>query len=136
MTMEGGYSAEFLVAWSLYPKRGEHENPKRPAYKAWQARLRQGVSVEDLTRAALGYAAYCKRAKKTDTEMVMMARTFFGPDERWKDFAPKPKGGDAPAVSSTDPPSEENLAQARAFLHNLVSDLAAAKASPAMGKKG
>ena len=133
--MKGIYSNDFLVAWAQYPKRGEHENPKKLAYKAWWARLKEGVSVETLTAATLEYARYCKRSGKADTEKVLMASTFYGPNERWLHFVPKPKGVAAPAPKpvSRPPvarPSEEQKIEAREYLQGLVMDLTRKKSLP------
>lgn len=78
------YTPEFETAWSIYPKRSGG-NPKVGAFKAWRARLAEGVSAEELTEAARKYADYCEAAGKTGTELVMQAQTFWGPNERWKD---------------------------------------------------
>lgn len=92
------YSPEFEEAWALYPKR-EGGNPKRPAYKAWRARLAEGVSPEQLIQAVKRYAAYIEALEEAgeleSRRFVLQATTFFGPNERWKDDY-EIQDGDAP----------------------------------------
>lgn len=75
---------EFETAWSSYPKRPN--NPKREALTAWRTRVnRDKVAPAELQAAVERYAAYCVARGIVGTETVMQARTFFGPNERWKD---------------------------------------------------
>lgn len=82
------YSPEFEEAWRLYPKR-EGGNPKRTAYRAWNARLEEGVRPEELIEAVKRYAAYIEAREEAEgpgsRRYVLQAATFFGPNERWKD---------------------------------------------------
>lgn len=74
---------DFEKAFGLYPSRGDHGNPKGAALKAWRARVRSGVSVDELTNGVIRYAAFI-RAKGTEgTEFVKQASTFFGPQRFW-----------------------------------------------------
>jgi hypothetical protein len=79
------YTPDFETAWRAYPAR-DGGNPKRRAFKAWCARLREGADPAELIRAAGEYADDCRRRGKLGTEFVMQAATFFGPDERWRAF--------------------------------------------------
>lgn len=76
------YSDEFLEAWGQYPKRAGG-NPKSRAYKAWKARVRQGHTPETILAGLKRYANFCVKSGKVDTELVMQAATFFGPDENF-----------------------------------------------------
>lgn len=88
----GWYPHEFECQWALYPKR-IGGNPKKPAFLAWQARVNDGASLEELGAAVERYAAYIRAIGKEGTEFVLMAQTFFGPNERWKeDFTPPAAG--------------------------------------------
>ena len=69
----------FDEAWKLYPKRNGN-NPKSKALKAWNARVAAGVKPEDMLAGVVRYAAWCEAGRKTDTEWVLLAATFFGPD--------------------------------------------------------
>lgn len=82
--LKDNYTPEFEAAWAKYPKR-EGGNPKKKAFKAWNTRLREGVSAVDLDGGVVRYAHWCRQKGKENTEVVMMAATFFGPDERWKE---------------------------------------------------
>jgi len=79
------YTTDFELAWSLYPDR-QGDNPKKPAYKAWEARRKEDVKTCDLIAATKAYAASCFMTKKAGTEFVMQAKTFFGPNERYKEY--------------------------------------------------
>lgn len=81
-----GYSAEFEACWKIYPARAGG-NSKKAAGKAWNARIRSGVSADELTRAVERYAAELRAKGKIGTEFVKQASTFFGPDEHWKSYA-------------------------------------------------
>jgi hypothetical protein len=72
----------FELAWKAYPKR--NPNPKKLAKKKWDERVAEGVEPRDLIAAVDRYAAWCK-AKKKASDVILMASTFFGPNERWKD---------------------------------------------------
>jgi hypothetical protein len=76
----------FELAWSSYPKRPG--NPKEKAWKAWQARLKEGVTAEALFNGVTKYGAMCRR-EKTEPRFIKMAATFFGPDKHWEtDYTP------------------------------------------------
>lgn len=77
-----GYSATFLEAISLYPKR-IGGNSTADAWKAWGARLREGVTEEQMIEGVKRYAAYCRGDGIERTKYVMQAKTFFGPGEKW-----------------------------------------------------
>lgn len=76
------YSAEFERFWKSYPKR-EGGNPKKSAWKAWKARIRAGVSADDLIAAASRYADQMRAKGSEGTSFVKQACTFLGPDEHW-----------------------------------------------------
>lgn len=126
--MRHTYSPEFEAAWALFPKR-HPDNPKPPAYRAWCARLKEGVSPELLTACVKEYAAYVRRASKEGTEFVLQGATFFGPNERWKAYEPKPEAP-RPSVAPRKPIVEEERIDARPFLRELLAGLAKAKTSP------
>lgn len=75
----------FDKAWALYPKRSGG-NPKTLAEKAWKSRIKDGVPEDELVLAASNYAEVCRREGREGTVYVMQGSTFFGPNERWKDF--------------------------------------------------
>jgi len=79
------YTDHFEEFWSTYPRR-LGGNPKKLAFKAWTARLREGINPADLITAAKVYARDCDRNGRIGTEFVMQAGTFLGPNERWKEY--------------------------------------------------
>lgn len=84
------YPDAFEEAWTAYPRRAGG-NPKKLAFKAWRARLRERVdgrpitTEEELLAAVKRYAAHIRAIGKEGTEYVMQAATFFGPNERWRE---------------------------------------------------
>ncbi len=68
------YSSEFETFWNLYPRKDD----KKPSYAAWQARLKEEHSPEQIIAAAKNYLAKCK-ADKTEHRFIKMAKTFLGP---------------------------------------------------------
>lgn len=77
-----GYSDDFEEAWSLYPRRNG-SNSKADAFKAWNARLKEGSCVISLIDGVRRYAAYC-RASVTDPRYIQQASTFFGPGRHFE----------------------------------------------------
>ncbi len=78
------YPPSFEEFWRLYPKRAGG-NPKRSAYKQFDMRLRDGYDPADILEGVERYAAFCEATGKVGTEVVMMARTFVGPDCRFEE---------------------------------------------------
>ncbi|WP_240656186.1 helix-turn-helix domain-containing protein [Pantoea dispersa] len=76
------YSPEFETAWQAYPKRSGG-NPKPSAWKAWSARIREGVKPADMLAGVQRYAGYITATGKAGTEYVKQAATFFGPDHHF-----------------------------------------------------
>ncbi|CAB1224114.1 hypothetical protein [Serratia liquefaciens] len=95
------YSPEFETAWLAYPKRAGG-NPKPSAYKAWNARLHEGVTPETLLAGVKRYAAFVVATGKLGSEYVKQAATFFGPDRHFEETwqAPAVSGG----ARHTQPP--------------------------------
>ncbi|EJH1758859.1 DNA-binding protein [Escherichia coli] len=89
------YSPEFEQAWQEYPKRAGG-NSKSAAFKAWKARIREGVTPETMLNGVKRYAAWVRVSGNTGTQFVKQASTFFGPDrhfdESWQQPA-APGGG-------------------------------------------
>lgn len=88
------YSPEFETAWQAYPKRAGG-NPKPSAFKAWKARLREGVTPETLLEGVKRYAAYVRVTGSTGTQFVKQTATFFGPDRHFEESwqTPSAPGG-------------------------------------------
>lgn len=88
------YSPDFETAWQAYPKRAGG-NSKAAAFKAWKARLKDGVSPADMLAGVERYAAYVCTTGSTGTQFVKQAATFFGPDRHFEESwqAPSTNGG-------------------------------------------
>jgi hypothetical protein len=133
------FTPEFEEAMSVYPGRFP-DNPRRTAFEAFSARVEGGIPAAALIAAARNYRDYCRRSGREGTEMVLMAQTFYGPNERFKPFLPKPaaeNGSDAPVAprrpipAEVRPSAEEGLVSIRGILEGLAK----AKVSPVKGLK-
>jgi len=74
--------SEFDEAYKALPKRKPSHN-RKSALRAYNARRRAGVSAEELLEGAKRYARYVRSEKKESSRYVMMASTFFGPDQHY-----------------------------------------------------
>lgn len=74
----------FSAVWSLFPAR-RGGNPRKGALKQFAARLRAGVSLEELSQGVKRYAYFVKATGKEGTEFVMQGQTFFGTGEHWRE---------------------------------------------------
>ncbi|WP_162617853.1 replication protein [Salinicola halophilus] len=77
------YPAEFEALWAEYPKRGG-SNPKRSAFNAWQARRREGDSLETMLAGVQRYATHCRAKGNEHTEFVMQAQRFLGTNREFE----------------------------------------------------
>lgn len=77
------YSTEFEELWSARPRR-EGADSKKSAFKAYKARIRQGVGHQQLMDGIEAYRRYCEAKGLIGTDKVKMTSTFLGPDEHWK----------------------------------------------------
>lgn len=106
------YSPEFETAWQAYQKRAGG-NSKAAAYKAWKARLKDGVKPEDMLAGVKRYAAYVKVTGNAGTQFVKQAATFFGPDrhfeEAWQN--PSAPGGGRRSTLPVSGFSEQDYGQ-------------------------
>lgn len=88
----------FEAALKAYPKRIGND-PRQAAVKAWNARLREGVTPESILDGVVRYARFCEATGKVNTEKVMMRATFFGPEHRFEQAFDIPAGAvDAPGA--------------------------------------
>lgn len=78
------YSPAFETWWTTYPRRAGG-NPKKAAWRAYQARLANGTNPNELQAGCERYAAHIKAEGKRGSQYVMRATTFLGPDEHWKE---------------------------------------------------
>ena len=82
------FEAEFDAAWVDYPKK----DARKAALKAYQARRREGIAAEDLALAVKHYAEACANEGR-ERQYVLNGSTFFGPNERWRDYLEPPATG-------------------------------------------
>jgi hypothetical protein len=100
------YTSEFEEAWVAYPSRPGAS--KKESFKAWNARLKAGVDVEDLIAGVRGYAHYVSEMK-TDPQFIKQPATFFGPDEHYKaDWTAMPRASPAGRPEKFDPTAYVN----------------------------
>ena len=83
------YTHDFETAWGKYPKRAG-ANPKKRAFKAWSARVKEGAQVQSIFDGIDRYAGFIKQTGKASTEFVMQMATFLGPDEHYLEPWAKP----------------------------------------------
>ena len=102
-TEEERYTSHFKAAWIEYPKRPN--NPKKAAFKAWTARVREGVKPEALITATKNYSEWCMESA-TEAQYVKMASTFYGPGGHWEEFA---NGKPEPIARETDWETQDRL---------------------------
>jgi len=77
------YPKEFAWIWDNRPRR-EGSDPKRKAYQACNARIKQGATWRELAEGLKRYRTYCQTKGILNTEFVKQMATFFGPDEHYK----------------------------------------------------
>ncbi|HGW2952147.1 MULTISPECIES: hypothetical protein [Klebsiella/Raoultella group] len=106
------YSPEFETAWDAYPKRAGG-NSKAGAFKAWKARLKDGVKPDDMLAGVKRYAAYARATGSVGTQFVKQAATFFGPDRHFEESwqSPSAPGGGRPGVLPVSGFSEQNYGE-------------------------
>ena len=75
------YAQNFRIIWDHYPKKKE----KAAAYKAYQARLNEGYSEEELLEATKAYAQECKD-RRTAEQYIKSPKTIFGPNAPFTDY--------------------------------------------------
>ncbi|WP_432467124.1 helix-turn-helix domain-containing protein [Enterobacter roggenkampii] len=85
------YSNEFERAWQAYPKRAGG-NSKAAAWKAWKARIKDGVNTEAMLAGVNRYAGYVRATGSAGTQYVKQAATFFGPDRHFEESWQAPSG--------------------------------------------
>lgn len=80
-TGKDGFTQEFEEFWEYYPRQIE----KKRAFRAWKARLREGVDPEILIQACKNYAAYCTK-QGLEQRYIKHASTFLGPDKPFEEY--------------------------------------------------
>jgi hypothetical protein len=73
------FEQEFNQLWASYPRK----EARKTALDAYQARRREGIPLEVLTQATGNFA---RMMADRERDKVLHGATFFGPNERWKDY--------------------------------------------------
>lgn len=84
VTTSTDYSPEFESLWLVIPKR-RGGNPKPAASHAYAARRKEGVPHDDMVAGAKRYDAYLIATNRANTEYVMQAKRFLGPERPFAD---------------------------------------------------
>lgn len=96
--------ALFERFWKAYPKRAPN-NPKKPARKVWNARVKQGVDPEVMIAAAERYRRHCDATDTTGTKFVKQSQSWLSPDyEGWLQSWDLPANPEATAPAFPDYP--------------------------------
>jgi hypothetical protein len=136
MTKQSEYSSDFESLWKIYPRRFG-DDPKKLAWKAYRARLREGIKPEALFASALNYAKFVQQQHTNGTEYVMMCASFLGPNERWRGYETQPEvktAAAAPKAREEALPSRPvSREEGQAFVREIMETLVRAKTSPTCG---
>ncbi len=97
------YPDEFEQAWREYPRRAG-ANPKKSAFSAWRARVREGTAPEAMLDGVRRYARFLAATGKLGTEFVQRATTFFGPDRNFENPWEPPAARASPGVLQISQP--------------------------------
>lgn len=96
------YGCFFEELWKIYPRKKD----KASAYKAYNARLNDGYSEDELLTATKAYAEECKK-NYTEERYIKQGKTFFGPNTPFTDYL---KAGEESAVQETEAERQQRLA--------------------------
>ena len=75
---------EFAGCWSVYPKRAG-SNSQADALRAFKARRRDGVTVEEMLAGVQRYTTFLEATGKAGTEFVMQGARFFGASKHYSE---------------------------------------------------
>ncbi len=84
------YSPEFENAWATYPRRAGGQD-KAGAFRAWNARIREGVSIQAMLDGTRRYADFVVATGTAGTQYVKQAKTFYGPSNFFLEAWEKPE---------------------------------------------
>jgi len=132
------YPEGFEVFWKEYPKR-DRPDVKKLAFRAWRARMKEGVSPEALTDAARTYSGYARHKGIFGTSFVMRAATFLGPNERWTEYRDAPPETPRPApqrVKREEPERYDGRGDIRGIIDGLKGKMGDAGAPERRGSNG
>lgn len=94
------YPNEFEWIWQHRPRR-EGSDPKRKAFQACNARIKQGATWRELAEGMKRYRRFCEAKGILNTEFTKTMAVFFGPDEHFKnDWAVVAAAGNTPTTGA------------------------------------
>lgn len=98
----GGYPKEFEWIWENRPRRSGPD-PKKKAFQACNARIKQGATWRELAEGMKRYAKHCDASGKLNTQFTMQMATFFGPDDIYQteDFGTDQRSGGKPGTAKS-----------------------------------
>ena len=76
-----GVNRHFETFWGIYPHRGEHPDPKKPARLKFVAAVKRGVDPAAIIAGAERFRAYVER-QSTEPKFRPQAQTWLNQD-RW-----------------------------------------------------
>jgi predicted transcriptional regulator len=82
-------NGNFETFWRVYPHRGGHPDPKKPARLKFEAAVKRGTDPAHIIRGAENYRAAVE-ANSTDARYVAQAQTWLS-QERWNDYQETPQ---------------------------------------------
>lgn len=93
------FSTDFEATWQVYPRK----EARKAAFKAYQARRREGIPAETLHDATVRFKVAMVYEHR-EAKLIKLGSTFYGPDEHWKDYLePPPEEAPAPAIEAPPP---------------------------------
>lgn len=82
---KNSYSEDFETIWKVYPRKTN----KQGAYRKFVCTLKKpDVDYETLLSSVI---AYSEEMEGEEERFILHGKTFFGPEERWRDWAVEPK---------------------------------------------
>jgi Helix-turn-helix domain len=91
----------FEEAWSHYPRQIAKQAAKRAYLARCRASGKARASPAELLRATVNFAE-AMRLERREQQVIMHGATFYGPDERWKDYLEPPKAAVPAWVAEVD----------------------------------
>jgi hypothetical protein len=85
--LHNGAVEQFEHFWQVYPSRGRHANPKKPAQQSFSTAIKRGADPADIVAGAEAYAAIVQAVGIGDPRFIPQAVTWLN-QERWNDQPP------------------------------------------------
>ena len=109
------YAKHFEDLWKIYPRKKEKSN----AYRAYNARLKDGYSEDELMTAVQKYAKECEDTHREE-RYIKLCATFLGPNTPFTDYL---KGGTDEQPGGEHTESKYSDYQKEYFSHYGITDL-------------